>query len=164
MNVKYSILIMVSCIFLFSCTLKTVKKVSYGEKQYIQAENSDAEFVVEVKYQVPGVVKDNDKFYFKTTQSKTIEYSDGTIEGRRIGGGRRIAGKYRDGKTGWCNSSSIASANMENLKINLSVRWGGRSSGEIEKKLNIPWNELPKTINDESNNLTIEVSRKDLTK
>ncbi len=155
------LIILSLCVLMGACVNKTVKNISYGDKEFIEVAPENAEFDIILGYTIPNTVSDSDEFHFKTCQSKFIEYSDGSFEFEPMEGSTTTRGVCRDGIGSWCNSSSMINVTNDGVKACLTIRWGGKSSGRVEKTVFSKWEDLPKTIKDETDNLTVVIERKE---
>lgn len=137
---------------------KPVKNIFNGYKHYVDTDAKQAELTIIVEYEIPGIVRDADEFYFKAQQTNVIKHCDDSFEIDLRGG--CFKAKCRDGINSWCNSCSCVNPKDDEIEIKLCISWGGNSSGYINKNLIVAWENLPKTIKDKSENITIKVKRK----
>ena len=114
---------------------------------YEPAKPEEAEFSVTVFYNVRGVIKDSDTFYFKQHWTEVRELAGETSIAKRPP--VASSGRSRESFAGeWCNGCANVQPQANGLNIDLDLAWGGEHSGQLKREFRMRWSELEKTVAD----------------
>ena len=125
-------------------------------RDLIFTEQKDADCTVVIHYEVPGVIRDTETYYFRRLVVEDLKGAPGEEVLTIINTEFQLKNRCGGGQGG-CDGTANIALEDAGFEITLDLNWTGQKTGSLSRKMLVPWSELEKTSTDLNSKIAVTV-------